>query len=109
MWQVIAGLLFLAATTGAKPANAQPSIAFAALKKSRSRLPWYFGISVLLHALLLLVLAFAVELVRDSDRELRLSRARGYASIPVAIRIPDRNYYPARYVAQRHQGARAEV
>jgi hypothetical protein len=56
----------------------------------------YLGLSSLLHVLLIVVVAFTVELLRHSNRELELSkRLYGiYTPLRVSLRTP--TYYPAR-------------
>jgi hypothetical protein len=110
MWQVLLALLLVSASTGSTRGRAgAPSISFAALQRKRSLFPWYFGISVLIHAVCVFTLVFTVELIRNSEREFQLSKIRTYSGVPIAIRIPERSYYPTRQVAGAARRARSHA
>jgi hypothetical protein len=96
MWQALAAALVLASMAGSRPRTEQPTLAFAALRTKRSHFAWYLGLSSVLHLFLVVVLAFTVELLRDSNRELeRSKRLYGiYTPLRVSLRIPI--YYAAR-------------
>jgi hypothetical protein len=97
MWQLlIAVLLVSASTAGSRARPEAPSVAFAALRRPRSYFARYFAISALLHFLLVGVIVFATELIRESDQELRLSRNLLSIYTPIRITTPDTHYYPVR-------------
>jgi hypothetical protein len=74
MWQALAAALVLASMAGSRPRPAQPTLAFAALKSQRSSFTWYLGLSFALHLFLIAGLAFTVELLRESNRDMERSK-----------------------------------
>jgi hypothetical protein len=95
MWQALAAALVLASMAGSRPRPAQPTLAFAALKSQRSSLAWYLGLSSVLHLFLIVGLAFTVELLRESNRDLERSKQLYGVYTPLRTSLRTPVYYRA--------------
>ncbi len=94
MWQVFLGALILISASASRHRPAPPIMAFAALKKTRSYLPRCLALSAVVHFVLLFVFAFVLELVRDSNRQLRASQWIP-SGASIQLNFAQKNYYPA--------------
>jgi hypothetical protein len=99
MWQALVAALFVASMAGSRPRAHEPTLAFAALRTQRSSFAWYFGLSSVLHLFLIVGLAFTVELLRQSSRDLERSEQLYGVYTPLRTSLRTPVYYRARAAA----------
>jgi hypothetical protein len=99
MWQALVAALFVVSIAGSRPQAEQPTLSFAALKRQRSSFAWYLGLSSVLHLLLIVGLAFSVELLRQSNRDLERSKQLYGVYTPLRTSLRTPVYYRARGAA----------